>query len=92
MKTKQSSTEYGLAGISERAVDGNRNTRFETKSCTHTFTSDNPWWWVDLGDEFHIHNIVITVRSDYFRRKWEQMNCREQAVNYKKLKQYPAIE
>ena len=64
MKTKQSSTAYGQAGISERAVDGNKNTRFVTKSCSHTFTSANPWWWVDLGHQHEIHNIVITVRSD----------------------------
>ena len=62
--TAQSSTQYGEYGGSEHAVDGNRNQLFPAKSCTHTYRSTNPWWWVDLGGEYVVRKVTITVRND----------------------------
>ncbi|GMH44734.1 hypothetical protein BSKO_12686 [Bryopsis sp. KO-2023] len=59
---KQSSTAYG--GDAGRAVDGNVNTNFGSRSCTHTKSTKSPWWQVDLGKSFKITRIVITNRGD----------------------------
>ena len=47
--TKQSST-YGSTN-SDYAVDGNKDTSFKMRSCTHTDKSASPWWIVDLEKE-----------------------------------------
>ena len=46
----QSSTNYN--GFASRAVDGNFKFRWADKSCTHTNDEQDPWWRVDLGQEY----------------------------------------
>ena len=60
--TKQSST-HGNAGPS-RAVDGNRNSNFDSSSCTHTQSKKGSWWQVDLEAIYEIRDVVITNRGD----------------------------
>ncbi|XP_073718460.1 uncharacterized protein [Misgurnus anguillicaudatus] len=52
----QSSTGYGW--VASNAID---NSPF---TCTHTDTSDNPWWRLDLLDSYYISRVVITNRKD----------------------------
>ncbi|XP_073669697.1 uncharacterized protein [Paramisgurnus dabryanus] len=52
----QSSTAYGW--VASNAID---NSPF---TCTHTDTSDNPWWRLDLLDSYYISRVVITNRKD----------------------------
>ncbi|GMH44697.1 hypothetical protein BSKO_12649 [Bryopsis sp. KO-2023] len=59
---KQSSTAFG--GDAGKAVDGNVNTNFGSRSCTHTKSTKSPWWQVDLGKSFEITRIVIINRGD----------------------------
>nr|XP_055024248.1 fucolectin-like [Misgurnus anguillicaudatus] len=33
-------------------------------TCTHTATSDNPWWRVDLLDSYYISTVVVTNRPN----------------------------
>ena len=59
----QSSTDYD--GPAKLAIDGNTNGEFLTaKSTTHTATSDNPWWEVDLKSMQSIDRLVIWNRTD----------------------------
>ncbi|MEZ6138574.1 MAG: DUF1553 domain-containing protein [Pirellulaceae bacterium] len=59
----QSSTAYG--GDAPRAIDGNSSGRYaEDHSTTHTDTSSNPWWEVDLLQPRAIDRIVIWNRTD----------------------------
>ncbi len=68
-KTVQSST-FG-PGTSDGAVNGRIGQLFnyndwESNSVTHTKSEMNPWWEVDLGDEFVLREIVIYARKDAY--------------------------
>ena len=54
--THQSSTDHN--GFSSRAVDGKLNTAYDLKTCTHTRNEANPWWQVDLLDEYIVTGKV----------------------------------
>ena len=61
IKSKQSST--GWTGNSGKAVDGNSNSNYGGKSCTHTKANRNSWWRVDLGTTRSISTIKIQNRK-----------------------------
>lgn len=59
---EQSSTSHN--GSASRAVDGNTNGVYSARSVTHTRTSSQPWWQVDLGDQASVDNIVLFNRTN----------------------------
>ena len=62
-KAKQQSTAYG--GDAGRAIDGNKNGEYGDGGQTHTRENvRNPWWEVDLGDEFPIDAVAIWNRTE----------------------------
>ncbi|MFO1066604.1 MAG: DUF1553 domain-containing protein [Pirellulales bacterium] len=60
-KSSQSSTDYG--GDAARAVDGNTSGNYEKNSVTHTASSADPWWEVDLEQAEKIDRVVIWNRT-----------------------------
>ena len=60
--TRQSSTAY--RGSSSRAVDGNKNSQWGGRSCTHTHSQPNAWWRVDLGADYRVGTVKLTNRGD----------------------------
>src|SRR5262249_4054492 len=61
--SRQSSTAYD--GPARLAIDGNTDGRYdEARSTTHTETSTDPWWEVDLKSQQPIDRIVIWNRVD----------------------------
>ncbi|XP_078669493.1 chorion peroxidase-like isoform X1 [Branchiostoma floridae x Branchiostoma belcheri] len=60
--TQQSSVGFG--GVPERAVDGDTNGVYSSRSCTHTIKDINNWWYVDLGSSHYIDEVVIFNRQD----------------------------
>jgi hypothetical protein len=52
------------AGSSQRAVDGDDSSRWESNSCTHTQTDNSPYWSVDLGKVYKIESVKVTNRQD----------------------------
>ena len=59
----QSSTASG--GDAGRAIDGNTSGQYkESNSTTHTATTSNPWWELDLGKSVAIDEIRIWNRTD----------------------------
>jgi hypothetical protein len=59
----QSSTAY--EGPAKLAIDGNTDGRYhEARSTSHTATSDDPWWEVDLLAEQPLDRLVIWNRTD----------------------------
>ncbi|MBO9664005.1 PA14 domain-containing protein [Dokdonella sp.] len=58
----QSSTAYD--GNASRAVDGNTNGVFTDGSVTHTASSYQPWWQVDLGSVHDLTQIKVWNRTD----------------------------
>ncbi|XP_070564998.1 pentraxin fusion protein-like [Ptychodera flava] len=48
----------------ENAVDGNTDSNWSSRSCTHTVKEQSPWWKVDLQDIYKVDKVVITNRGD----------------------------
>ncbi len=62
-KASQKNTAFD--GVAQRAIDGNTNGSYAGGSQTHTQeNTTNPWWEVDLGDEFPIESIAVWNRTD----------------------------
>ena len=49
-------------GLASRAVDGNTAALYDMNSCTHTYSTPQPWWAVDLGQVTNIASVKITNR------------------------------
>ena len=61
-KASQSSTDFG--GAAARAVDGNTDGSYSSNTQTHTTSQNNPFWEVDLGQEFSIDSVVVWNRTE----------------------------
>ena len=62
-KASQKSTAH--EGHAALAIDGKTDGRYaEAMSTSHTETTDDPWWEVDLGESVPVHRIVIWNRTD----------------------------
>ncbi|XP_072007081.1 pentraxin fusion protein-like [Engystomops pustulosus] len=46
------------------AIDGNRNSDFNQKSCSHTGGNEPAWWRLELKKKSKISVVVIAIRSD----------------------------
>ncbi|XP_038065452.1 neurogenic locus notch homolog protein 2-like isoform X39 [Patiria miniata] len=60
---KQSSTN-NAAGLPEGAIDGNRNSNYNGRSCSSTKFQRNPFWQVDLQTEHCISKVTVLNRGD----------------------------
>ena len=72
--TRQSTTAHG--GVSARAVDGNRNTQWNGRSCTHTSRQSRPWWRVDLQSIQNVKKVRLTNRGDCCFNRLRQIEIR----------------
>ncbi len=61
-KASQSSTDFG--GEANRAIDGKTTGDYNKNSVTHTASSADPWWEVDLGSMQAIDRVVFFNRTD----------------------------
>eukprot|EP00063_Salmo_salar_P037125 XP_014011960.1 PREDICTED: uncharacterized protein LOC106577981 [Salmo salar] len=63
---KEVATQSSLYGDGQahNAVDGNRESNYHKRSCTHTEQETNPWWRVDLLDVTRVTAVTITNRGD----------------------------
>ena len=62
-EARQSSTAF--EGPAKLAIDGNTNGDFNgARSTTHTETSSNPWWEVDLKQPVAIDRVTLWNRTD----------------------------
>ena len=63
--TQSSTHSHEYNPVAGKAVDGNRNTDFNGKSCTHTaIGKQNAWWQVDLLDISWVYRVVVYNRMD----------------------------
>ncbi|XP_076846232.1 uncharacterized protein LOC143491266 isoform X1 [Brachyhypopomus gauderio] len=51
-------------GHAYNAIDGNRDANYNHGSCTATKTQTDPWWRVDLLDEYTVTSVTVTNRKD----------------------------
>ncbi|XP_077987409.1 fucolectin-6-like [Glandiceps talaboti] len=56
-------------GSAIRAIDGDKSSDYADRSCTHTELEYEPWWKVDLNDEYHVIEVIITNRADCCGKK-----------------------
>jgi putative heme-binding domain-containing protein len=62
-RATQKNTAHG--GDASKAIDGGTGGIYGSGNLTHTEeNTSNPWWEVDLGDEFPIDSIVIWNRTE----------------------------
>ena len=72
--TRQSSTGFG--GVPQRAVDGNKNSNWNGKSCTHTNKQAKPWWRVDLQSIQQVAKVGLTNRADCCANRLRQIDIK----------------
>ena len=58
----QSSTAYDRPA--SRAIDGNTASNFDSGSVTHTSEETDPWWKVQLAQEYSISKVIVYNRND----------------------------
>ncbi|XP_073678319.1 uncharacterized protein [Garra rufa] len=59
---------WGAHGHASNAIDGNRDANYEHGSCTSTKLQNDPWWRLDLLDEYVVTSITITNENLYPER------------------------
>ncbi|MBU2950603.1 sulfatase-like hydrolase/transferase [Tamlana agarivorans] len=59
-----SQSSLASGGIPSRAIDGDTNGKWAGGSVTHTASTANPWWQVDLGFDTTIGDINVFGRTD----------------------------
>lgn len=59
---RQQST--GSGGTADRAIDGNTDGNYQKNSVTHTATTTDPWWEVDLKTSVPVEQIKLWNRTD----------------------------
>ncbi|XP_050969668.1 uncharacterized protein LOC127167583 [Labeo rohita] len=48
----------------DRAIDGIKHAPGAASFCTHSMMEKNPWWRLDLLDNYYISTVTITNRAD----------------------------
>ncbi|KAF3839211.1 hypothetical protein F7725_017928 [Dissostichus mawsoni] len=63
-KATQSNRLEHAFGSASSAIDGNRENKFHSGSCSHTDAESNPWWRVDLLEPYIVTSVIISNRAD----------------------------
>ncbi|XP_031723215.1 uncharacterized protein LOC116394327 [Anarrhichthys ocellatus] len=63
-KATQSDRWENAFSAAYNAIDGNRDAKYPSGSCTHTVQMTKPWWRVDLLYSYIVTSVVITNRGD----------------------------
>merc|ERR1739838_56301 len=58
------SSLYNRYGKPQHAIDGNRASNWNQRSCTHTRYDYRPWWRVDLRADYKVNYVTVTNRKD----------------------------
>lgn len=65
VKGKASQSSLYPGGSPYNAIDGNRFSRWELGSCSHTDGEYDPWWRLDLGKTHKVFSVKITNRVNF---------------------------
>ncbi|XP_052459332.1 uncharacterized protein LOC128017809 isoform X1 [Carassius gibelio] len=71
----QTST-YDNFGDAQNAIDGNRQSMYALRSCSHTNGDKDPWWRVDLKDVYRVTRVSITNRGDCCEKRIKGVQIR----------------
>ncbi|XP_073399448.1 uncharacterized protein [Dendrobates tinctorius] len=58
-----------IMGYAKNAIDGGKATNFYKGSCTHTNLAKDPWWKLDIKQNYKISNVILTNRMDCCERR-----------------------
>ncbi|XP_034094030.1 uncharacterized protein LOC117560974 [Gymnodraco acuticeps] len=64
MRGKATQSNHYEFGFASNAIDGNRDNKFLSGSCSHTVEENNPWWRVDLLEPYVVTSVTISNRLD----------------------------
>jgi len=64
LKGHASQSSEGWAGRPSRAIDGNTNQNYGSRSCTHTNSRYGQWWKLSLGARKHVTLVEVWNRVD----------------------------
>ncbi|XP_075067707.1 fucolectin-6-like [Mixophyes fleayi] len=56
-----------LTNWANKSIDGNIDSDYFHYSCSHTNSSYNAWWQLDLKQSYKIAKVVVTGRSDNYK-------------------------
>ncbi len=70
----QSGTDFG--GLPGRAIDGNTSGVFSAGSVTHTPSSKDPWWELDLGKAQGVQQVSIWNRTEAHENRLDNFTLR----------------
>jgi hypothetical protein len=54
----------GWGGVPARGVDGNANSQWGGATCTHTQSTAQAWWAVDLQKTSTVTRVEVVNRAD----------------------------
>jgi hypothetical protein len=63
-------------GVASRGNDGVTSSQFGDGSCMLTYDEQQPWWRVDLEDEYLVDHVVVHSRADGPPDQSEQLEVR----------------
>ncbi|XP_028281935.1 fucolectin-3 [Parambassis ranga] len=70
-------------GAAYNAIDGNRNSRWEAGSCTHTSNEVSPWWRLDLRKTHKVFSVkIVYPDSDPDRLNGAEIRIGDSLDNY----------
>ncbi|XP_051526549.1 uncharacterized protein LOC127425012 isoform X2 [Myxocyprinus asiaticus] len=70
------SSAYNNIGVAQNAIDGNSQSNYMLRSCTHTQIENDPWWRVDLLEVYSVTKVTITNRGDCCEERIEGAQIR----------------
>ncbi|XP_041920157.1 fucolectin-1-like [Alosa sapidissima] len=62
LKGKATQSDLSENGFANNAIDGNHDANASHGSCTQTQSNLNPWWRVDLLQNYKVFSVIITNR------------------------------
>ncbi|MGK0199868.1 MAG: hypothetical protein ACI91J_003156, partial [Yoonia sp.] len=69
---KATQSSVGYRSPAPKAIDGNKDGRFASCSCTND--EEDAWWEVDLGVEFPIDHVIVYNRNDCCPERLDQVS------------------
>ena len=67
-KQAYQSSDYASYTLAAKAVDGNSDGRWGSRSCACTKKEEKAWWAVDLGSSKLVYRVDVTNRADCCRK------------------------
>lgn len=82
-KIAKMSSEWDANHAAKNAVDGNRRDRHDKVPYVHTKKDNEPWWEVDLGEDYDIKLIEVYNVTDEYGARLMNLNIKTSKTPFK---------